>query len=342
MSSLDPYAALGVSKNASEAEIKKAFRQKAKEHHPDKGGDEKKFKEINAAYEILGNAQKRAQYDQFGSADFGGAGGFDASNFGGFSAGGFEDVFSSFFGGNSSGHGSKKSSGNDLEVEIHLSFEESVRGVEKKFSGTYLTSCDKCHGKGGNNPKKCSTCDGNGYTIRRVSTPFGAMQQQIFCSTCGGEGSSFEDLCSVCKGEGRKSEKSDISVPIPAGVEDGTTLKFRGKGEAGYRGNAAGDLYVRVRAERSKKFSRQGLDLSSELKISVFDAILGGKFTIETFWGKDEVEIPENTREYTLVRLPGKGIKTSHKTGDHLVKIVYEMPKKVTAEMREMLEKIKN
>lgn len=347
----DYYTLLGVSKGATKDEIKKAYRQKAKEHHPDKGGDEKKFKKIQEAYDVLSSDQKRAEYDQFGAAGRGGQGfggggrtsGFSASDFQDF--GGFEDIFSSFFGGGFQGGGRTKRShsnrGSDLEVEVELNFEEAIKGTEKTFSSRQYIVCEKCEGKGGQGAKTCSTCRGSGSVSRQFQTPFGAVAQRTACPNCQGQGITFEKTCSACGGEGRKEGKTKISFSTPAGVEDGATLKFSEKGEAGIRGGQSGDLYVHVRVRPSEEFQRQGLDLMSPLKISVFDALLGGKFEVQTFWGKGTVTVPENTRDGQLLRIRGKGVRQDGKVGDHIVRIRYEMPRKMSRKMKEMLEQLK-
>ncbi len=348
----DFYKVLGVDKKATKADIKKAYRKKAQEHHPDKGGKEADFKKVNEAYETLSDDSKRAHYDQFGSAgpQFGGGGASGFSGFsgfgngGGFSSadfGGMEDIFSSFFGGGGGRSQKKNTRGGDLEVEVEISFAESVEGTKKIFHATQYQPCEKCHSKGGEGKKKCAQCNGTGRVTQRMQTPFGAIAQQTTCPACGGEGEDFEKICSHCRGEGRVETKTKIEVAIPSGVENGTTLRMSGKGEAGRRGGSAGDLYVHIRVGTSSKFERRGLDLYSSLKISVFDALLGGKFKVETFWGKVALHVPENTKDRQLLRIKGKGIQSSGKVGDHIVRIEYEMPKKITSKMRASLEQLK-
>ncbi|MCF7906295.1 molecular chaperone DnaJ [Candidatus Gracilibacteria bacterium] len=343
----DFYKVLGVSKEASKADIKKAYRKLAQEHHPDKGGEEQKFKKINEAYETLSDDQKRSQYDQFGSAgtNGGSGGGSGFSGFsGGFSAsdfGGMEDIFSSFFGGGRSKTKSAASRGSDLEVDIEIGFDEALRGTTKSFTSRAFESCEKCDGKGGTGHKKCASCQGTGAVSQRFQTPFGTVSQQISCPECQGEGSQFEKVCSSCHGEGRKEGKGKIEIKIPEGVEDGMTLRFSGKGESGRRGGPKGDLYVHVRVSPSKKFQRKGLDIISDLSISVFDAITGGKFEVQTFWKRMTLTVPENTRDGQLLRIRGEGVKSGGRTGDHLVRIQYEMPKKVSATLKELLKTAK-
>lgn len=345
----DYYDILGVKKGATKAEIKKAYRAKAKQYHPDKGGDEAKFKEINNAYDTLGNDQKRSQYDQFGSAGPNmGGGGFGGQQGGGFSAqdfGGFEDVFANFFGGQPGGGRQRQSQqntrGSDLEVEVTLTFDESVKGTTKSFTARNYEPCEPCDSKGGDGEKTCDMCHGKGSMAQQFQTPFGTVEQNRTCSRCHGTGKVFENICKKCTGEGRVEKKTKIDVKIPAGIEHGTTLRVRGKGDAGKNGGTRGDLFVHVGVSASTKFDRRGLDLLSILKISIFDAILGGSFPVETFWGKVDLKVPENTRDGQVLRIKGKGIKSSGRVGDHLVKVEYVMPKKISSKMREVLEEVK-
>lgn len=338
------YDLLGVSKTASKAEIKKAFRDKAKQHHPDKGGDEAKFKEINNAYDTLGDENKRSQYDQFGSegpsmggfgGGGGGGGGFSAQDFGG-----FEDIFSSFFGGSGGGaqRTNQKSRGSDLEVEVTITFDEAVTGTKKTFNARNFEPCGDCDAKGGDGEKSCDMCGGSGSMVQNIQTPFGNVQQKRTCSKCHGAGKMFENVCKKCTGDGRVEKKTTIEVVIPSGIEHGTTLRVTGKGDAGKNGGGRGDLYVHVGVADSSKFDRRGLELLSAFSISVFDAILGGTFEVETFWGKVDLQVPENTRDGQVLRIKGKGIQSSGRVGDHLVRIEYIMPKKINGKIRKALE----
>ena len=345
----DYYEILGVDKSASKAEIKKAYRNLAKKHHPDKGGDAEKFKEINNAYEVLSDDEKRAQYDQFGAAGPG-MGGFSGSDFGGgFQGGsvnfdGFEDIFSSFFGGvGGTGHTTSRrrnTRGADLEVEIKIPFEEALKGTVKSFKSSHFRKCAKCDGIGGKGEKTCEKCHGSGRVSQQMRTPFGVIHQQTTCPDCDGTGKIFAEKCSACRGEGRVKEANTIKVEIPAGVSDGETLRVRGQGEAGIRGGQAGDLFVHVRVPDSAKFARQGLDLYSILEVPVFKALLGGEFIVETFWGKVELKIPELTRDGEKFKIRGKGVKRGSKQGDHIVQIKYKMPRKLTSSMREKLAEL--
>ena len=348
----DYYKVLGVDKKATKAEIKKAYRNLAKKHHPDKGGDAEKFKEINAAYEVLSDDEKRKQYDQFGSAGPN-MGGFGSGSYGGFGGNGFqgnvnfdgfEDIFSSFFGGATqrSSAQSRKRRGADLEVEVNLSFEDALNGVVKKFKSTHYKECSKCGGVGGKGEKTCETCHGSGHIAKKMHTPFGVIQQQTVCPECQGAGKNFAEKCSKCHGAGRVRESVTIKVEIPAGVRDGETLRVRGQGEAGVRGGEPGDLFVHIRVKPSTKFVREGMDIYSILEVPVFEALLGGKFVVETFWGKVELKIPELTRDGEKFKIRGKGVKRGSRQGDHIVQIKYKMPRKLTSKMKEKLEELKD
>lgn len=347
---MDPYKTLGVDKNASEADIKKAFRAQAKKHHPDKGGDEAEFKKINQAYEVLGDKQKRAQYDQFGS--MGGQGGVGGSqgfsgNAGGFSAqdfSGFEDIFSSFFGGGGFGGagGSRNprapQRGSDLEVEADITFADSVKGVTKKFKARRYKACDACEQKGGSGQKTCDTCKGSGQVSQQFQTPFGTVAQQTPCGTCHGTGQTFESLCKMCHGETRYEDKSTIEVNIPAGIQHGQTLRMRGDGDAGKYGGPAGDFYVHIRVKPDPAWQREGLDLVQTLEVPVFSALKGTKLDVKTFWGQASLEIPPLTADRTRLTITGQGIKSKSQVGNAMVIIKHKFPKKVSKKLAELLE----
>lgn len=345
----DFYSVLGVDKSASKQDIKKAFRAKAKEHHPDKGGDEAKFKEVNEAYEVLSDEGKKAQYDQFGSVGggFGGGQSSGGQGFGGFEdmfsggGGGFEDIFGSFFGGGRGQRQQASTRGSDLEVRVEISFEESLKGVSKKFPVTSYVSCEKCDAKGGEGKKTCSTCGGRGSVAKQFQTPLGVISQQTACPDCKGVGEQFEKTCSYCHGEGRREKKHTIEITIPQGVDDGETLVLKGKGDAGRQGGTAGDLYVRVSVRGSRDFVRRGLDVLTTLEIPVVDALLGGEFPVKTAWGEVVLTVPENTADRQMLRITGKGIKRGNTSGDHLVTLRYIMPKKISKKGRDKLEELK-
>ncbi len=340
--SSDYYDILGVSKNASKGEIKKAFRAKAKKHHPDKGGDEAEFKKINEAYGTLSDDQKKSQYDQFGSAGAnmgGGMGGFSQGG-GGF-GGGFEDIFSNFFGGQQQGGQSRttrEQKGSDLEVEVEITFAEAMNGVIKHFPARRFKSCEPCSGKGGSGEKLCGNCGGSGYGVKQFQTPFGVIEQKVACESCHATGKTFENECKKCHGEGRKEEKTKIEVPIPAGISDNTTLRMSREGDAGKFGGPAGDLYIHIRVHSDHRFERQGMDLVSQLEISVFEAIGGCSKEVETFWDTVTMKIPEGTREGQFLRIKNHGVKRDGQLGHHLVEIKFKMPKKITPKLKEILE----
>ncbi len=235
-------------------------------------------------------------------------------------------------------HSAKGSSG---FIWLTLDFDDALKGVTKKFSSTQFIKCEKCSGDGGSGQKTCSTCSGSGRISQQVRTPFGVVQNQAVCPDCEGTGKSFESKCSDCHGEGRVRKSKKIVIEVPEGVQNGETLRVRGEGESGRRGGQTGDLFVHVRVRESRKFERHGMDLVSELKLSVWDAMLGGEFSVETFWGEVEMEVLECTKDGTLMKLRGKGVKRGGRHGDHLVRIVHDVPRKLSKKEREALEGLK-
>ncbi len=346
------YDILGVSKSADASQIKKAFRSKAKQHHPDRGGDEAKFKKVNQAYEVLSNPQKKAQYDQFGSVGGGGAGGFGGGGgFGGFDASGInvEDIFSSFFGGGfgGGGGGQRRSQGGqtkgaDLETHLEVSFSDALHGTTSTFSAQTLVGCAQCEAKGGTDPTPCPECDGRGVVRQQLRTPFGVVSQQTPCQSCRGEGTKFKDTCSQCQGEGHHRDKVKYEIKIPQGVEDGETLRLRGRGEAGRRGGQAGDLYVHVRVKPSHEFERHGLDLHSTVSISVPEALLGTDHPLTTFWGEVNLTVPELTPDGSRLRVRGQGVKRDGRQGDHLVTVSYALPKTLSQKAKDTLQTLRD
>ncbi|MCB9809799.1 DnaJ domain-containing protein [Candidatus Peribacteria bacterium] len=351
----DYYKTLGVSKTATEAEIKKAYRALAKEHHPDKGGDETQFKAINEAYEVLSDSKKRQQYDQFGAAGGragggfggfgGGGGGYQQMNYEDFQSafGGMGGIFDQFFGGGmGGGMGSQtrtpQQRGNDLEAEVVLGFDEMMEGAEKSITARSYVSCTTCDAKGGTEPETCKTCQGRGVVTQRVQSILGTIQQQALCPDCQGEGKTFRHPCPQCHGEGRYEEKHSVSVHIPAGVEDRATLKIRGKGDAGRRGGPAGDLYLHIRVVSDPRFTRVGSDLHSTLAVPVFDALLGKKMDVSTYWGTVELTLKECTPDGKKLRIKGKGVKNGSHQGDHILTVAYTYPEKLSKAQRKALE----
>ena len=354
MTKRDYYEVLGVSKTASEDEIKKAFRKAAVKYHPDKeGGDEEKFKEVNEAYEVLKDKQKRQRYDQFGHAGVGGAsgGGFGGNpfeGFGGFGAegvnfdfgGGFGDIFSQFFGGAGSQGGPRR--GRDVETSITLSFEDAVFGTEKSISLTLNDECEHCHGDGvepGHSLRTCEDCKGAGQQMRVMNSIFGQIQQAVTCPTCHGRGKTPEKNCSVCNGKGTARRNQSITVKIPAGIDDGATIRLRERGEA-VQGGSKGDLYVNVRVKAHKKFTREGDIILSEEHISMVDAALGTEIDVETVDGVVRMKIPAGTQSGTDFKLSGHGVPHlgNDSRGPHIVGVIVDTPTKLTKKQRELLE----
>lgn len=346
---MDPYNVLGVGKSASEDEIKKAYRKLSKEHHPDLNKDKpesaEKFKEINAAYEILSDKQKRAQYDQFGSAAFGqggGGGGFGGFDFQGGQGGGFADIFESFFGqGHGGGRGRRRSfRGQDLEVQVTIQFEDAVFGVDKVISVNKSIACESCEAKGFENGSKiidCGECKGSGEVSAVKNTILGQVRTSAICPTCSGDGQIPEKPCTSCAGNGIKHAQEDITIRVPAGVADGTTLRLSGKGGAGIRGAESGDLYVLVRVNPSREFERKGENIYTKQQIHVLQSILGDEIEVNTVHGKVKLKIPEGTQPGQTFRIKDKGIPRLNSSvfGDHLVTVEVEIPKKLMGKEKE-------
>ncbi|AVX20006.1 MULTISPECIES: molecular chaperone DnaJ [Carboxydocella] len=354
MSKRDYYEVLGVGRNATEEEIKKAYRKLSKKYHPDLNpGDksaEEKFKEINEAYEVLSDPQKRAAYDQFGHAGaqgFGGQGGFGdfQGGFGGFGAEEiFGDIFDMFFGG-----GSRKRQGpqrgSDLSAEIELTFEEAAFGTTKTIEIPRTETCEICHGTGakpGTGQRTCPTCNGTGQQQIVQNTPFGRFIQSRPCQTCAGQGKIIEQPCQHCHGKGRVRKLRKITVNIPAGVDSGTRVRKAGEGEAGLRGGPPGDLYLIVRVKPHKIFRREHNDVVMKLNISFPQAALGDEVEVPTLEGKEKIKISPGTQNGTVIRLRGKGIVDVHGRGrgDQRIEIQVEVPTKLTERQKQLLEEL--
>jgi len=354
MKKRDYYEVLGISKSASDDEIKKAYRRAAVKYHPDKeGGDETKFKEASEAYEVLKDGSKRQRYDQFGHAGVGGNNGGSAGGnpFGGgsggqnvnfdFGDGGLGDIFGQFFGGGSrTDRGPKR--GRDVEATLRLSFEEAVFGVEEKIELEMDDECSHCHGttvEPGYEMKTCSTCKGAGQVTRVMNTIFGPIQQNVTCDTCGGRGKVPEKVCTVCRGKGVERKKRTISLKIPAGIDDGATIRLREHGEAIGNGQK-GDLYVHIRVKAHKKFTREGDIILSEQHISMIEAALGTELDIETVDGNVRMKIPVGTQSGTDFKLSSHGaphIKNDRR-GPHIVSIIVDTPTKLSKKQKDLLE----
>lgn len=352
--SKDYYNTLGVSKDASADEIKKAYRKLALKYHPDKGenGNEAKFKEVNEAYQALGNEQKRQQYDQYGQTFSGGQGqGFGGFDFSGFQQGGFgdaEDIFSSFFGG---GRSRRKSPadikrGKDLETVIEITFEESLFGGKKDVYANREVSCASCSASGSvtNKQKTCEKCKGKGQTETIRRTMLGNIRQVQVCSECGGLGEVPEKNCRTCRGEGRVQKSEKIEVEIPAGINQGQTIRVTGKGEAGFRGGTIGDLYLTVNILASREYGREGDDLNKVISLPFTTAVLGGKINVQTPYGEINLKIPAGTKAGEVFKVCDHGVQklgTSGK-GNLYLEIDIDVPKRLTLKQRRMIEELDN
>lgn len=348
----DPYEVLGVEKNADKQTIKRAYRTKAKKYHPDLNpGDEaaaEKFKELSSAYDILQDDEKRQMYDRYGAAAFenGGMGG------GGFSGGfGFDptdifgDLFSDLFGGGGRQRRQDPNAprvGEDVRLEVKLTFKEAVFGTTKKIKLRRFRTCDHCHGNGaepGSDKKTCPTCQGSGMTAQEVRTPFGRMVNQTTCPHCHGEGFIIEKPCKECHGQGRIKKETTISVDIPAGVDDGNILPIRGQGHEGLNGGAAGDIYVVLRVAPSEVFTRRGSDLYLDLPIRFSQAALGDKIQVPGLEGKLSFDLPAGTQTGTLFTIKKEGVpnvRSGHK-GDLHFRVNIVTPKKLNSEQKDAL-----
>ena len=347
MANKDYYETLGVAKSANAEEIKKAYRTLAKKFHPDLNKNEdaaQKFKEINEAYQVLSNDEKRAQYDRFGSSAFDGSTGNQgtASGFGGFNGfGGFGDIFESFFGGG----GPRRSgpiNGEDLEVKIRIAFEEAAFGVKKDIDVSRIEYCDQCDGTGakhGSAKKRCPACGGTGQVRSEQRTVFGNFMNVSTCPNCGGKGEIIENPCEKCKGSGKVSQSRKISVNIPAGIDDGQILTLAGQGNAGERGGSPGDLLIYITVKPHKLFKREGTNLYIDMPISFGQAALGCDLEVPTLEGNVKYVIAPGTQTGTVFRLRNQGIKyiRQDRKGDLFVKINVEIPRKLTERQKELI-----
>lgn len=361
MSKRDYYEVLGISKSASKQEIKKAYRQLAKQYHPDRNkeeGAEDKFKEVQEAYEILSDEQKRSAYDQYGHAGTqgfgGGMGGFGnfgdfQEAFGGADLGGLGDILGSFFGGGFQGGGGRgrasRSRGSDLQVTITLEFEEAVFGVEKNIEYERFVSCEHCNGIGAKDGEleTCSTCNGNGQVAQVQRTILGSMQVVTTCPTCGGTGKVAKTPCEHCDGKGRNKVKDSLKINIPAGIPDGVTLRFQGKGNAGEKGGTAGDLFVNIEVKEHAVLERRGNDIYMDTHVDVVTAVLGGEVRVPTVHGDVMMKIPAGTQSEKVLRLKSKGgpIFKKNENGDQYVRIIVDIPEKLSSEQRKLWESLK-
>ena len=358
------YKILGVEKNASQDEVKKAFRKLAHQHHPDKsGGDEEKFKEANEAYQVLSDPEKRRTYDQFGSSAFsGGAGsgfageqgenGFGGGGFGGFGQG-FEgvdlgdifgdlgDIFGFSTGGGRERRGTPR--GADIQVDMELSFHDAVFGVEREVSVTKATACERCAGLGaepGTKMKDCSACGGSGSVVHRERTMLGTMQTRRVCSECHGEGRMPETVCANCRGIGLEHKRKTVSVQMPSGVREGDIVRVRGGGEA-VKSGTSGDLFLRIHVLPDPRFERDGFTLRSRVEIGFRQAALGTEVDVAVVDGGEvTLKIPAGVQSGAELRLKGKGVPQGHIRGDHLVTIQVVTPKKLSRHQKKLLEEL--
>lgn len=359
--SKDYYNILGVSKDASADEIKKAYRKLAHQHHPDKkGGDEAKFKEINEAYQVLSDQQKRQQYDQFGQTfeqaqsqgDFSGFEGFrDFSSFasgfgGGGGQGGFEEIFQDIF--SQAGFGGRTTRepvGSDIAVDVEISFEEMAKGVERELDLYKKVLCQDCNGTGAKNKqmKKCQKCGGTGKIQKAVRSILGTFSQVRPCDECRGRGEVPEQKCDKCGGDGVRRDYQKMKIKIPAGIEDGQTIRVTGGGEAPRGGGQSGDLYLNIHVKPHADFIRQGEDIKSTQKIDFSQAVLGDKITVATIDGSVAIKIPAGTQSGDVLKIKNRGIDREGRfsRGDHLVKIQIQTPERLSRQQKKLVEELK-
>lgn len=363
----DYYETLGVNKDASKDDIKKAFYKLAHKYHPDKkGGNEDKFKQVNEAYQVLSDDAKRLKYDQFGSVDGADYGGFSAQDgqssgwdfSGGFQNGGdgfsssfdfgnLNDIFSDFFQGGMGGSGGGRREarrGRDISTEMQISFYDSVFGVNRKILITKTSNCLACNGSGakpGSKMETCKHCNGQGKIRESKRTIFGNIASTKICETCLGTGTVPHELCDKCRGKGVLRREEEISIVIPEGIRDGEMVRMTGYGEAISRGTA-GDLYIKINVMPHPVFKREGNDLVMNLNLKLSDALLGSKYSIQTLDGEIEVTIPEGIKINEILRVRGKGVPMSkNKRGDLLIKLNIKLPSKISRKSRELIEELK-
>ena len=347
MNNTEYYDRLGVSKDASQDEIKRAYRKMSKKYHPDinkEPGAEEKYKEVQEAYETLSDAQKRAAYDQYGpdgANGFGGQGGFGGFD-GGAGFGGFEDIFSSFFGGGATRNPNAPRQGDDLQYRVNLSFEEAIFGAEKEVHYNREATCKTCSGSGakpGTSPVTCGRCHGQGVINVDTQTPLGMMRRQVTCDVCHGTGQEIKEPCQTCHGTGHEKQSHKVSVKIPAGVETGQQIRLAGQGEAGFNGGPYGDLFVIINVNPSDKFTRDGSTIYYTLNISFVQAALGDTVEVPTVHGNVEMTIPAGTQTGKTFRLKGKGAPRLRggSQGDQHVTVKIVTPTKLNDAQKEAL-----
>lgn len=356
--SKDYYNILGVNKNASKDEIKKAFYKLAHKYHPDKKeGDEGKFKEVNEAYQVLSDESKRSKYDQFGSGfenmgggGFQGGAPFEGFDFSGFQNGGAEfdfgnlnDIFSDFFAGGMGGGRPQARRGRDISTEIQISFADSIFGTTRKVLLTKTSNCDTCHGSGakaGTKMETCKTCNGQGKIHEAKRSFLGVISTTKICEKCMGAGEIPKEPCEKCKGAGVMRKEEEITINIPAGIRDGEMIRMTGMGEAVSKGST-GDLYIKINVTPHAVFKREGNDLVMNLNLKLSDALLGAEYPIETLEGNIKVKIPEGVSINEILRIKGKGVPSKGKRGDLLIKLHIKLPNKLSRKERELVEQLK-
>ncbi len=354
MSKRDYYEVLGVKKDASADELKKAFRKAAIEHHPDRGGDEAKFKEVNEAYEVLKDSSKRQRYDQFGHAGVGGNGGGGGNPFGGAGGGyqnvnfdfgdlGLGDIFNSFFGGGQQQQGQRRQSrGRDVETNIEITFDDAVFGTEVELGLHLQDECEHCKGttvEPGHEMKTCDQCKGAGQVTTMTRTVFGDIQQAVLCPKCKGAGKVPEKICTVCHGKGTQSKKQKIQLKVPAGIDDGATIRLREHGEAIANG-PKGDLYVNVRVKPHKHFTREGDLILSEEHVVMVEAALGTEIEVDTVDGPVTMKVPAGTQSGSDFKLSNHGVPhiKGKSRGAHIVTLIVDTPTKLSKQQKKLLE----
>lgn len=349
MNKKDYYEILGVSKTASQDEIKSAFRKLAKKYHPDVSKEEnaaEKFKEAQEAYAVLSDENKRRQYDQFGHSAFtnnqGGFSGFDGFDFGSMDDI-FGDIFRGFgFGGGSSRTRSRRQDGSDLLYRMSISFEEAVHGAKRDIKVECEDECNECHGQGGFNSHTCSECKGSGTVTRQQNTLFGSFLSKTTCPNCQGTGTSFEKKCTNCRGNGKVKQTKTLTITIPKGVDTGNRLRLAGKGEAGINGGETGDLYIEFTVKEDDFYERDGNDIYITVPLTITEAVLGCKKEIPTIYGNVEMSIPEGTKNGSRLRLKGKGIDSdiNGKKGDMFVIANIVIPNKLNRKQKELFKQL--
>ncbi len=356
MANKNYYEILGVEKGANKEEIKKAFRKLAHQYHPDKNkGDDSKFKEVNEAYQVLSDDQKRAQYDQFGSAGPGfGQGGFDPSGFGGFDFSGFQnaqgydmgdlgDIFGEFFGGGMRG-GARENRGRDISTEITIPFADSIFGTVRRILITKTSQCETCHGSGGKPGSKqvsCGACNGKGQIRETRRSLLGSFVTTRVCDVCMGVGTVPQEPCTDCRGAGVKRKEEEIEIRIPAGIENGEMVRLQGMGEAVKRG-ASGDLYVKINVQSHPLFRRDRQNLLMDMEVKLSEALLGAERPIETLDGTVTVKIPEGIASGTQLRVKERGVPGARgKRGDLMIRVTVKIPNKLSRKAKEAIETLK-